>query len=305
MATTAEDVDAIGKKFAAGYYKAFVAKPGADGDFYDDKSVFVFMQHGRRPDFEAKGADAIGRFAGRMNYGECTVNLASVETIKVRIRNRDRFAVLTVGTLARPGRPLPRKFVQSTVIRYAPSSSRGRTFSVVGTVFKYDDDTVVDDGPFELDDVEPTNTTVAVSENRRPDDEDPGDPAGDVTTLPPKANAEREPAKTTATWCGSAGEPDGSAVNDGVPNRQLYVSGFPKHVQVDDLKTSFGRFGALKDVEIYQCPKRTGRPAARRYAIVRFENPERVDVVAGMKIVPLENGDQVIVEKSTRTTASK
>lgn len=142
----AREIYSIGNEFATDYYEAFTATPGCplSERFYDDRSKYVFLQFGRGPDFMARGADQIGSFNVRMGYHECTLTVMSVDTIEVK---PNWLAVLAVGELMRPGEEQPsRKFVQSTVVRYAPSPLAKR-FVVVGTVFMFDDK-IVDNNVF-------------------------------------------------------------------------------------------------------------------------------------------------------------
>lgn len=137
-------MDAIGRRFADGYYGAFVAEPAAAATdrYYGDGSRHVHLRR-RRPDFLARGAREVGLYMARMRYDECCLEVKSVDTIEVR---PGWLAVLTVGTLDRgPGDGPPRTFVQSTVVRHAaPPSSANREFVIVGTVFQFDD-AVADD----------------------------------------------------------------------------------------------------------------------------------------------------------------
>lgn len=130
----AAEIDAIGRLFADKYYGA-LASVGGVGRFFGGRSKYLYLRR-RRPDVLIRGADAIGRFVARMNYGECAVRVDTVDAIRVA----DRYAVLAVCRLTRPRQPA-RRFVQSTIVEHAPRrGDGGDEFSIVGTVFRFDDD---------------------------------------------------------------------------------------------------------------------------------------------------------------------
>lgn len=293
--TRARETDSIGREFAREYYDAFAAKTGAPGldRFHDDRSTHVFIRHWRLADYAVRGADAIGRFVARMHRrpggggrggrdddddGWCTVDIGSVDTVQVRPR---RFAVLAVGKLTRPGdlhhhqhhqkhHPQQRVFVQCTVVKYAWSAEN--KFSVVGTVFKFDDD-IIDD-LVDYDDDVPASVPESV----------PGDSAaaGGVTGSDRRRRGTRVTAVTAAA--------------------RLYVGGLTAAVTADDLTATFGRFGTLAGVSVHHSTKKKagGVPERRHFGIVQFEDTAVVDAVAEYGTVPLANGDRAIVEKSVR-----
>lgn len=74
----------------------------------------------------------------------------------------------------------------------------------------------------------------------------------------------------------------------------LHVSGLLKIVEIDDLKTTFGRFGILTKVNIF---KKKCHLVRQKYAIIRLENRELINEVAHLETILLENNNKVIVEK--------
>lgn len=139
--------DTVGKEFAGGYYDAASGSNNNKGllmeRFCDHKSKYLFLRYGRGPEFQVRGTAEIAKFAVRMKYHECAVAVVSVDAIKVRRPNL--FAVLAVCKLTRLENGVAHEFVQSTVVRYVPSSTENR-FVIVGTVFKFADETAADDG---------------------------------------------------------------------------------------------------------------------------------------------------------------
>lgn len=142
---TADQVDAVGERFARTYYAALVSRPTAPAKlraFYGCRSEHLYLARGR-PDTIARGPDEVERLAARMGYGQCSVRVRSVETIRVRA---DRFVVLAIGEMVHPGcLPEGRKFVQSSVVRW--DGAQNDEFRVVGTVFMFDD--AIDDDSYE------------------------------------------------------------------------------------------------------------------------------------------------------------
>lgn len=132
----AEDVDSTGRDFASRYYDAFAGKPDASAfrGFFDGNSKYSFVQHSGRPDHNIQGADSIAELADRMQYGRCAVTVRWVETTRV---GPTWFKVSVVGELLRPENDVPRKFLQSTVIKRVAWTRA--EFLVVETAFEFDD----------------------------------------------------------------------------------------------------------------------------------------------------------------------
>ncbi|VVC32004.1 RNA recognition motif domain [Cinara cedri] len=168
-ATGADDghaAETVGKEFAVGYYNALTAAaPGNEEPlerFCDHNSKYLFLRHGWGTEYQLRGAGEIARFAVRMKYHECAVDVLSVDAIKIARPGgiSPWFAVLTVCKLSRRGTGVAHEFVQSTVIRYVPRAllSSENRFTIVGTVFKFADGTAADNGfepDFETPPVEP------------------------------------------------------------------------------------------------------------------------------------------------------
>lgn len=197
------EIESIGEEFATEYYRR---APRSERDrFYDDKSKFVFLQFGTGPDYTAQGADQIARLEAQITIysdEECAaLNVMSIDTILVK---RNWLAVLAVCELNRgPGddeeQPSSRKFVQSTVVRYAPLSS-SKKYVVVGTVIMFDDK-IVDNvfvqetEPQLLLSVDAVNKHPATDKNNNDDSDDPSSNTASIET----AELRSERIEKTAT----------------------------------------------------------------------------------------------------------
>lgn len=140
---TSEEINSIGKDFSSRYYDALVGKPDASAlmRFFDRNSTYTFVQRRTgRPDYVMQGADLIGEFAERMQYGRCTaVTVRSVNTTRV---GSTRFNVSVVGELLCPANDVARKFLQTAVLKRV-AWTRAEVL-VIHTVFEFDD-RIVDD----------------------------------------------------------------------------------------------------------------------------------------------------------------
>jgi hypothetical protein len=134
--TIIQETESIGEEFSSEYFDVLTARSDAAGldRFYDNRSKYVLLQSGNQPDLVAQGLDEIVRSIVLMNYHKSTVNIESVNTIKI---HSNWFFVLTVGKLLQFGEQLPLHFIQSTIFKYAPSSRK--SFRIRKTFFKFND----------------------------------------------------------------------------------------------------------------------------------------------------------------------
>jgi hypothetical protein len=82
---------------------------------------------------------------------------------------------------------------------------------------------------------------------------------------------------------------------------ELYVGRLSKLIETDQLNETFGKFGKLISVNIFEASgKNKSETERRNYGIIQYENSNTVDVVTSFGTVMLGNGDKVIVEKSKK-----
>lgn len=78
----------------------------------------------------------------------------------------------------------------------------------------------------------------------------------------------------------------------------LYVGGLSHKIKLNDLRNYFARFGRVISVSIFCITDKESPSKRQNFGIVRYENPETVDVVAKLGTVSLDNGNIVILKTS-------
>lgn len=133
--------DTVGKEFAVNYFGELTVWEQFLERYCDSESRFVFQhRHGRRwwPDRQVQGAAAMIKFAVHAKFRHTNVQILAVYTIKYRDPNW--YSSLTVCKWSCPGKEEePRTLLQSTIFRYAPSSTNNRNFTIVCAVLKFRD----------------------------------------------------------------------------------------------------------------------------------------------------------------------
>lgn len=263
-AMTNEQVCVIGKAFAHAYYAALVARPATLRRFYGHRSEHLFTLHGRE-DITTHSPEAVQRFAARMGYDRCRVRVKSVDTMQVWA---NRFVVLVVGKMmcSRRSTPVGRKFIPSTVVW----RRKLRKFSIVGTVFMFDDVTFVNDRK---------NTTC--TEN---DDDCKLKPS-----FPPLIGIPLPVQKLCAVP---------TAIKNNKRTNCVHVVGLPNGFNVEDFWTEFSRFGEIYGVYMTEDSNRKNQSKSL-CGTVWYYLAKTADAVIQLGKVTLTNGHVVAVEEVT------
>jgi len=262
-AMTNEQVGVVGKAFAQAYYASLVAGPATLRGFCGSGFKHLFKLHGRE-DITTHSPEAVQRFAARMGYDRCRVRIKSVNTMQVRA---NQFVVLVIGKImcSRKSIPVGRKFAPSTVVK----RRKLRKFSIVGTVFMFDDVT------FENN----RKNTVNI---KNMDDDD-----CKLKSLSPPLTDTPSPVQKRYTSVTA------------LKNEQcVHVDGLPNGFELKDFRTEFSRFGQIYGIFMVQSSKSKSQSAKHPQGTIWYDLAETADAVIQLGTVTLTNGHVVAVEGS-------